>query len=139
MVNTPLLLSRDICSQGHIAMTYTAVLTLVALGDDLSRLNKEAVITGIGSLQQPNGSFRSLSSPGECDTRFLYCACAVSHVLDDWRGVDKKLAVRYVRSCMSYEGGIALVPGDSRFYLICLVFASLVEVLFVFVGQSTIC
>jgi geranylgeranyl transferase type-1 subunit beta len=92
-------------------MTYTAVLTLVALGDDLSRLDKDAVIAGIGSLQQSNGSFRSLSSPGECDTRFLYCAAAVCHLLGDWRGMDKQKAVGYVRSCITYEGGISLVPG----------------------------
>lgn len=32
--------------QGHIAMTYCSVLTLHALGDDLSRLNKQSIVTG---------------------------------------------------------------------------------------------
>ena len=37
-----------LCSyiQGHIAMTYCSVLTLYALGDDLSRLNKQSIISG---------------------------------------------------------------------------------------------
>jgi hypothetical protein len=32
--------------QGHIAMTYTALLTLHALGDDLSRIHKPSIIAG---------------------------------------------------------------------------------------------
>lgn len=43
--------------------------------------------------------------------RFLYCACAISSMLNDWGGVDKDSAERYIRSCTTYEGGIALVPG----------------------------
>lgn len=32
--------------QGHIAMTYTALASLITLGDDLSRVNKAAIISG---------------------------------------------------------------------------------------------
>lgn len=31
---------------GHLAMTYTGIAILIALGDDLSRLNKKAIIEG---------------------------------------------------------------------------------------------
>lgn len=31
---------------GHLAMTYTAIATLVTLGDDLKRLNRKAIIKG---------------------------------------------------------------------------------------------
>jgi geranylgeranyl transferase type-1 subunit beta len=33
--------------QGHIAMTYTALMSLATLGDDLSRVNKASIISGI--------------------------------------------------------------------------------------------
>ena len=32
--------------QGHLAMIYTALCTLITLGDDLSRVNKEAIAKG---------------------------------------------------------------------------------------------
>ena len=40
---------------GHIAMTYTALLTLLILGDDLSRVNKSAVLAGLRQLQLRDG------------------------------------------------------------------------------------
>jgi len=36
-------------------MTYTALLSLLVLGDDLSRVNKKAIIHGLKSLQLENG------------------------------------------------------------------------------------
>mmetsp|Transcript_11716 Transcript_11716/g.17751 ORF Transcript_11716/g.17751 Transcript_11716/m.17751 type:complete len:361 (-) Transcript_11716:82-1164(-) len=97
--------------QGHIAMTYTAIVALVALGDDLSGINKASIIAGLKELQDPSGAFRSTYSPCECDMRFLYCACAISAILGDWSGVNVDRAVNYVRSCVTYEGGVGLVPG----------------------------
>lgn len=35
---------------------------------------------------------------GEADMRFLYCACAISYILDDWSGVDVDRAVNYILS-----------------------------------------
>eukprot|EP00968_Pinguiococcus_pyrenoidosus_P012552 scaffold1102_cov256-Pinguiococcus_pyrenoidosus.AAC.47 len=45
-------------------------------------------------MQTPEGSFRALEMPSESDMRFLYCACAISHVLDDWTAIDIDRAVR---------------------------------------------
>ena len=39
----------------HIAMTYTALASLVILGDDLSRVNRSAVIEGLKALQLSDG------------------------------------------------------------------------------------
>lgn len=36
-------------------MTYTALAILIILGDDLSKVNKEAVLAGIKALQLENG------------------------------------------------------------------------------------
>lgn len=43
--------------------------------------------------------------------RFLYCACAIATLLNDWSGVDIARATEYVLRCITYEGGIALIPG----------------------------
>lgn len=45
----------------------------------------------------------------ENDLRFLYCACAISHILDDWSGINKDMAVAYIQSCRSWDGGIGLI------------------------------
>ena len=39
----------------HVAMTYTALATLITLGDDLSRVDKAAVISSLKHLQLDNG------------------------------------------------------------------------------------
>lgn len=39
----------------NIAMTYTALVTLLILGDDLSKVEKKAVLAGLKALQQPDG------------------------------------------------------------------------------------
>jgi geranylgeranyl transferase type-1 subunit beta len=100
-------------THSHIAMTYTALATLIALGDDLSQVHKESIISSLRNLQRPNGSFQAVGGMGsECDMRFLYCACAISYMLNDWTGVDTDKAVSYIKSCVSFDGAIALLPGQ---------------------------
>lgn len=97
--------------EGHLAMTYVSLATLLTLGDDLSRIDKASIVSGMKHNQQPNGSFSATLHGSECDTRFVYCACAIAYMLNDWSGVDKDAATKYIQSCISYEGGIALIPG----------------------------
>eukprot|EP01038_Epipyxis_sp_PR26KG_P010652 gene10652-14306_t len=96
---------------GHLAMTYTALVSLITLGDDLSRVNKSQIMKGMPSLQDSNGSFRATLDGNESDVRFIYCACAISVILNDWSGVNRDLAASFIRSCLTYEGGISLTPG----------------------------
>ena len=73
----------------HIAMTYTALAILVALGDDLSQVDKESIISSLQTLQQrPNGSFQAVGGMGsEHDMRILYCASHFVHAKRlDWSG-----------------------------------------------------
>lgn len=42
-------------SAGHLAMTYSSLCTLLILGDDLSRVQKVAILKGLKYLQQENG------------------------------------------------------------------------------------
>ena len=48
---------KDACEYdcSHIAMTYTALASLLILGDDLSRVNRPAVIEALKILQLPDG------------------------------------------------------------------------------------
>jgi geranylgeranyl transferase type-1 subunit beta len=98
---------------GHIAMIYTALCTLRCLGDDWSRLDRAGIIRELGKLQLPEtGSFSCIQAGSESDLRFLYCACAISHMLNDWSGVNQDLAVNYIKACRSFDGGIAVMPGQ---------------------------
>ena len=98
--------------QCHLAMTYSALCTLIALGDNLQRVDKQAIIMSMKTLQQSNGSFQCISSGSENDLRFLYCSCAISFFLNDWSGIDKGKALDYIRSCRSYDGAYGLIPGQ---------------------------
>lgn len=100
--------------QGHIAMTYTALCTLRTLGDDLSRINRQTILESMRRLQREDGSFQCTLVASEHDMRFLYCACAISYMLQDWSAVNIDLAVDYIRSCRAYDGGISLIPGQVR-------------------------
>jgi geranylgeranyl transferase type-1 subunit beta len=40
--------------------------------------------------------------------RFVYCACAISEIINDWRGVNTAHTVDYISRMQSYEGGMAM-------------------------------
>ncbi|XP_044119038.1 geranylgeranyl transferase type-1 subunit beta isoform X1 [Neovison vison] len=96
---------------GHIAMTYTGLSCLVILGDDLSRVNKEACLAGLRALQLEDGSFCAVPEGSENDMRFVYCASCVCYMLNNWSGMDMKKAINYIRRSMSYDNGLAQGAG----------------------------
>ena len=57
---------------GHIAMTYTAIASLLILGDDLSRVNKTAVLTALRSLQQDDGRWVGVMEMFEFNFLFIH-------------------------------------------------------------------
>ncbi|CAI5727173.1 hypothetical protein KXD40_002402 [Peronospora effusa] len=97
---------------GNIASTFAALCILRTLGDDLSRVHKAAIINSLTHLQnKKTGCFSSVNSGSEEDMRFVYCACAISYILDDWSGIDLMAMVRFINSCLNYDGGIGLNDG----------------------------
>ncbi len=82
----------------HIAMTYTALGSLLILGDDLSRVNREGVLAGVKHLQQANGSYCSTADGTEKDMRFVYCAACVCYMLNDWSGMDVVKATEFIKA-----------------------------------------
>lgn len=89
----------------HVIMTYTALLSLAMLRDDFSRLNRPGIVTLLHNCQREDGSFSTVPNDGESDLRTLYCAFAISSMLNDWSGIDVDRALRFVQSCRTYEGG----------------------------------
>jgi len=96
---------------GHVAMSYTAIASLLILGDDLSRVDRKAVLAGVRALQLLDGSYMAALQGGENDMRFLYCAAAICSMLGDWSGMDQDSALDYVSRSVGYDGGIGQGPG----------------------------
>ncbi|XP_033121353.1 geranylgeranyl transferase type-1 subunit beta-like, partial [Anneissia japonica] len=98
----------------HIAMTYTALSSLLVLGDDLSRVNKNAIITGLQALQKSNGCYTATLKGSESDMRFIYCASCICYILNDWRGMDQNTATEYIKkSFVCQQILLYLLPGLS--------------------------
>ena len=112
------------------ATTFGALCLLRELGDDLARVDRDSVAEGLRHLQQPNGSFAcayqhkrlprgadaaeqcrsACEDVGDCDLRFVFCACATCAMLGDWRGVDTAAATRYILACQAYDGAFGQGP-----------------------------
>ena len=41
-----------------------------------------------------------VKSGSESDLRFVYCACCISYILDDWRGINTESMLKFIRDCM---------------------------------------
>lgn len=52
---------------------------------------------GLQNFRSP--SFKTTPNGGESDLRTLYCAFAISAMLDDWSGIDVERAKAFVASC----------------------------------------
>ncbi|KAI8818036.1 terpenoid cyclases/protein prenyltransferase alpha-alpha toroid [Fimicolochytrium jonesii] len=97
----------------HITMTYTALACLLILGDDLGRVDVNGIVGALALLQVDSGSFKPThdSDPIESDMRFLFCACVISFLLNDWRGVDKEKAISYILASQGHDGAFGQGPG----------------------------
>lgn len=94
----------------NLIMTYTSVLSLAILRDDLSKLDRKGLVQFVRSCQREDGSFSALPNGGEADLRCVYCAFAISSMLNDWSGVNLEHALDYIRRCEAYEGGYGQQP-----------------------------
>ncbi|XP_071485218.1 geranylgeranyl transferase type-1 subunit beta-like [Diadema antillarum] len=97
---------------GHVAMTYTGLASLIILGDDLSRVNIPAITAGLRALQLEDGSFSALENGSENDMRFVFCACCISYMLQDWSGIDQDKAVAFIQNSLTHDFGIGQGPGQ---------------------------
>jgi len=94
----------------HIIMTYTAFIGLAILRDDFSKLDRSGIIRFLRTCQREDGSFSTVPGSNESDLRTLYCAFAISSMLNDWSGVNISLAISFISTCRTYEGGYGQSP-----------------------------
>ncbi|KAK0222201.1 terpenoid cyclases/protein prenyltransferase alpha-alpha toroid [Armillaria fumosa] len=94
----------------HVIMSYTALLSLAILRDDFAQLDRPGLIRFLKSCQRDDGSFSTVTGSGDTDLRTLYCAFAISSMLDDWSGINVELALQFVAKCRTYEGGYGQSP-----------------------------
>ncbi|XP_055683923.1 geranylgeranyl transferase type-1 subunit beta [Lutzomyia longipalpis] len=92
---------------GHLAMTYTGIAILISLGDNLSRLDREAIVEGVAAVQREDGSFSASVEGNEQDMRFVYCAAAICAMLNDWGSVDRRRMAQYIRDSIRYDYGVS--------------------------------
>lgn len=80
----------------HMLYTLSAI-QILALANQLDRVDNEKVAYFISSLQQPDGSFYG-DKWGEVDTRFSYCALSAMSLLGrlESKDIDVLKAVEYV-------------------------------------------
>ena len=100
--------------RGHLCTNLFSTSYIDDFGRALDKLPKKALVRQVALLQRDDGGFFASESGCECDLRFMYCACAISSILDDWSGVDKERACSYIIGCLSYDGGMALTPEGSE-------------------------
>jgi geranylgeranyl transferase type-1 subunit beta len=103
-----------------LANTHLALLSLVVLGDDLTKVDAEHCMKWVASLQRPNGSFGEfLGEGGEViggdDLRTVYCAVGIVYMLcaeGEGNGVpiDVYATMRFIESCQDYDGGCGQSP-----------------------------
>jgi geranylgeranyl transferase type-1 subunit beta len=91
-------------------MTYSAILSLLILGDDLSRLDKEGILKYLKICQQADGSFAPHMGSKECDMRFVFCAFAICFLLKDWSSIEIPKSLEFIKHSQSYDGGFGTGP-----------------------------
>lgn len=97
-------------NDSHMLATLSAV-QILALLDELHRLDTDKVVAYIAGLQQPGGSFAG-DKWGEIDTRFTYCALLACSILGRMQSLDVAAAVDFVKACKNFDGGFGCTPGN---------------------------
>ena len=101
----------------HLANTYSALWTLLMLGDDLSRVQKLKILDSLGYYQKEDGRIQWLIENSEDDVRFAYWAAAIYHILSS-KLVDEHVSpsfnvedlIKYWKSWLSFDGGFSWSP-----------------------------
>jgi geranylgeranyl transferase type-2 subunit beta len=93
----------------HLLYTLSAV-QILALANEIDRVDKDAVTKFVASLEQPDGSFTG-DEWGEIDTRFSYCALSTLSLLGRLDAVDVDKAAEYIIKCRNLDGGFGCVVG----------------------------
>ncbi|KAJ5894375.1 Terpenoid cyclases/protein prenyltransferase alpha-alpha toroid [Penicillium taxi] len=106
----------------NVAATFFALVNLLILGDDLSRVKRRESLQWLPKLQRSDGSFGEVLGPGEViqgDRDLRYCCCAAgirymlrgnSQEVEDVKDIDVSNLISFIEACQNYDGGMAESP-----------------------------
>ncbi|KAL4990543.1 hypothetical protein BDW68DRAFT_185684 [Aspergillus falconensis] len=107
----------------NVPSTFFALVILLILGDDLSRVKRTECLKWLPKMQRPNGSFGEVLGPeeqveGGGDLRFCCFAAGTRYILrgkggiglDGIEDIDVEKLVAFIESCQAYDGGMAEGP-----------------------------
>jgi len=102
--------SASVRHDPHLLYTLSAI-QILALFDEMDRLDRDKISTYVASLQQDDGSFMG-DKWGEIDSRFSFCALASLALIDRLEAIDVDKAIEYIVACMNFDGGFGCNPGS---------------------------
>ncbi|KMU88764.1 geranylgeranyltransferase type I [Coccidioides immitis H538.4] len=107
----------------NLPATFFALVTLLILGDDLTRVRRKECLRWLRTMQREDGSFGEVLGAngqieGGSDLRFCCCAAGIRYMLrgkdaeylKDVDDIDIRRLATYVEKCQSYDGGFAQAP-----------------------------
>ncbi|KAL2795852.1 terpenoid cyclases/protein prenyltransferase alpha-alpha toroid [Aspergillus keveii] len=107
----------------NVPSTFFALVILLILGDDLSRVKRVECLRWLPKMQRPDGSFGEVLGPedkveGGGDLRFCCFGAGTRYLLrgksdaglDGVEDIDMEKLVKFIESCQAYDGGMAEGP-----------------------------
>ncbi|QSS48995.1 geranylgeranyl transferase type I beta subunit [Histoplasma capsulatum var. duboisii H88] len=107
----------------NVPATFFALMALIVLGDDLTRVRRRECLLWLAGMQRADGSFGEvLGSEGRIegsnDLRFCCCAAGVRYILRgrdasylrDVGDIDVSRLISHIEECQSYDGGFSVSP-----------------------------
>ncbi|KAL2697123.1 hypothetical protein AAEP93_002418 [Penicillium crustosum] len=107
----------------NVPATFFALVNLLILGDDLSRVKRRECLEWLPKVQRADGSFGELVGPegsvgGPRDLRYCCCAAGIRYVLrgrnetglEGVPDIDVLGFVSFIEACQTYDGGMAESP-----------------------------
>ncbi|KAJ5536858.1 Terpenoid cyclases/protein prenyltransferase alpha-alpha toroid [Penicillium frequentans] len=107
----------------NVPATFFALVNLLILGDDLSRVKRRECLQWLPQLQRADGSFGEVLGPGariegDRDLRYCMCAAGIRYILrgsmskgvEDVDDIDVPGFMSFIQACQAYDGGMAESP-----------------------------
>ncbi|KAJ5913505.1 Terpenoid cyclases/protein prenyltransferase alpha-alpha toroid [Penicillium tannophilum] len=107
----------------NVPATFFALVNLLILGDDLSRVKRRECLQWLPQLQRADGSFGEVLGPdarieGDRDLRYCMCAAGIRYILrgsmskgvEDVNDIDVPGFMSFIQACQAYDGGMAESP-----------------------------
>jgi len=102
---------KEELNRPNLIQSYTALLILALLRDDLIKLDRFKLLNFLQKCQQLDGSFTNsycTDSEGEeepGDPRTSYAAFSICSLLNDWNFIDVDKGLKFLNSCRNQQGG----------------------------------